>query len=57
MGYWESLDEERITQQGRLPWYKRDYILACGFFLAVALFFFQFTYVLKAAVRQMLSYL
>ena len=57
MGYWESLDEERIAQQGRLPWYKRDYILACGFFLAVALFFFQFTYVLKAAVRQMLSYL
>ena len=57
MGYWESLDDERIAQQRRLPWYKRDHVLAIGFFLAVALFYFQFTYVLKAAARQVLSYL
>ena len=57
MGYWESLDEERIAQQRRLPWYKRDHVLAIGFFLAVALFYFQFTYILKAAARQLLSYL
>jgi hypothetical protein len=57
MGYWESLDEERIEQQSRLPWYERDYVLACGFLVAVVLFFFEVRYVLKAAVRQMLSYL
>jgi hypothetical protein len=57
MGYWESLDEEHIEQQRRLPWHKRDYVLAVGFLLAVALFYFQFTYVLKAVVRHMLSFL
>jgi len=56
MGYWESLDQERSEQQRRLPWYKRDCVLLCGFLVAVALFFFQFTYILKGAVRQMLSY-
>ena len=24
MGYWESLDRERIEQQRKLPWYERD---------------------------------
>ena len=55
MGYWESLDEERSEQQRRLPWHKRDCILACGFFLAVVLFFLEFRYVLKAAAGQLLS--
>lgn len=56
MGYWESLDDERIEQQARLPWHRRDFVLACGFVFAIVLFFFQFRYVLKAALRQMLSY-
>jgi len=56
MGYWESLDQERIEQQACLPWYKRDLVLACGFALAVVLCFFESRYVLKAALRQVLSY-
>ena len=57
VGCWESLDQERSEQQGRLPWYNRSWVVAVGFFSATAIFYFQFVYVLKAAARHLLSHL
>ncbi|HET6492110.1 MAG TPA: hypothetical protein VFG44_03970 [Burkholderiales bacterium] len=55
MGYWESLDEERIEQQRRLPWYKRDWFVANACLVGIAFFTFQFVVLFKLVERKFLS--
>ncbi|HZP69307.1 MAG TPA: hypothetical protein VFB29_05125 [Pseudolabrys sp.] len=55
MGYWESLDEEHLAQQRRLPWHRRDIVVYPVSFLTIICFMFQFVYVLKALGRWLLS--